>query len=110
MLIIRLQRIGKKHQPSYRIAVAEGRSKVGAPPTEDLGSYDPFTKKMTVNRERALHWIKMGAQPSSTVWNLFVREKVVEGASRAIKITKKKAAEGAAPAAAPAAAAQKPAA
>jgi small subunit ribosomal protein S16 len=95
MLVIRFQRIGKKHQPSYRIAVAERRSKVGAPPTEDLGSYDPLTKTATVKRERAAHWLKVGAQPSDTVWNLFVREKVVEGKARPIKIrAKESAAEG----------------
>lgn len=98
MLIIRLQRIGKKHQPSYRITVAERRSKVGAPPTEQLGSYDPFTKKASINKERVAHWLKVGAKPSDTVWNLFVREKAVEGKTRPIKMSKKKSEEGAAPA------------
>ncbi len=90
MLIIRLQRIGKKHQPSYRITVCERRSKVGAPPTEQLGSYDPFTKKASINKERVAHWLKVGAKPSDTVWNLFVREKAVEGKARPIKMSKKK--------------------
>ncbi|MBM3257569.1 MAG: 30S ribosomal protein S16 [Candidatus Liptonbacteria bacterium] len=110
MLVIRLQRIGKKHQPSYRIAVAERRSKVGAPPTEDLGSYEPSSKKITVNKERVAHWIKVGAQPSATIWNLFVKEKVVEGKPRPVKINKPKTAEGAAPAASEAKPAEKPAA
>lgn len=98
MLVIRLQRIGKKHQPSYRLAVAEGRSKVAAPPTEDVGSYDPFSKKATINGERVTHWIKMGAQPSPTVWNLLVREKLVSGATRPIKMSKKKGSADAKPA------------
>ncbi len=45
MLAIKLQRGGKKHQPSYRLVVAEKRSKMAAPPVEDLGTYNPFTKK-----------------------------------------------------------------
>lgn len=91
MLVIRLQRIGKKHQPSYRIAVAERRSKVGGPPTEHLGSYDPFTKKAFINKDRAAHWLKVGAHPSDTVWNLFAREGVVAGPARPVKMKKKKA-------------------
>ena len=79
MLVIRFQRIGKKHQPSYRIAVAERRSKLGAPPVEDLGSYDPFAKKAALKGERIRHWLKMGAKPSPTVHNLLVKEGVAIG-------------------------------
>ena len=66
MLAIKLQRIGKKHQPSYRIVVAERRSKMAAPPVEDLGSYNPFTKAFAVKKDRVAHWMKMGAQPTVT--------------------------------------------
>src|SRR5580700_6630090 len=102
MLAIKLQRIGKKHQPSYRFVVAEKRSKMIAPPVEDLGSYNPFTKTATVNKERALHWIKMGAQPTVSVHNLLVAQGVV--ITPVIKVKMKKAvvapvAEAAAPAA-----------
>lgn len=95
MLVIRLQRIGKKHQPSYRVTVAERRSKVGAPPAEFLGLYNPSTKIVVMNGERVQYWMKKGAQPSATVWNLLVREKVVEGKARPIKTSKKKTKEGA---------------
>ena len=71
MLAIKLQRIGKKHQPSYRLVVAESRSKMAAPPVEDIGSYNPFTKAVTLKKERALHWMKMGAQPTVTAHNHF---------------------------------------
>ena len=101
MLAIKLQRIGKKHQPSYRVVVAERRSKLGAPPVEDLGSYDPFAKKTMVNADRVRHWIKMGAQPTASMHNLLVNEKVIEGAKMKIKMSIKKK-EEAAPAAAPA--------
>lgn len=74
MLVIRLQRIGKKHQPSYRIVVAEKRSKLIAPPVEDLGSYNPSTKNATINKERVKFWIEKGAQPSLTAHNLLVKQ------------------------------------
>ena len=88
MLAIKLQRIGKKHQPSYRLVVAEKRSKMAAPPVEDLGSYNPFTKATTIKKERVSHWVKMGAQPTVTAHNLLVKEGVVTGAKLAVKMPK----------------------
>lgn len=73
---------------------------------EDLGYKNPLTKKVSLNKERVLYWLKNGAQPSDTVHNLFVAEKIIEG--KKIKITnisgKKQAeiAEAAKKAAAPA--------
>lgn len=88
MLAIKLQRIGKKHQPSYRVVVAEKRSKMLAPPVEDLGSYDPRTKATTVKKERVLHWVKMGAQPTVTAHNLLVKEGAIIAPKRAVKMAK----------------------
>jgi len=88
MLAIKLQRIGKKHQPSYRVVVAERRSKMAAPPVEDLGSYDPRTKATTVKKERVLHWVKMGAQPTVTAHNLLVKQGTLTGAAIAVKMPK----------------------
>lgn len=89
MLAIKLQRIGKRHQPSYRIVVAEKRSKMAAPPVEDLGSYNPFTKAVTLNGERVSYWIKSGAQPTLTAHNLLVAQGVLSAPKRPVKIKKK---------------------
>jgi small subunit ribosomal protein S16 len=89
MLAIKLQRIGKKGQPSYRLVVAPKRSKMKAPPVEDLGAYNTFTKKAAFNSERITHWVKMGAQPTPTVQNLLVREKIVNMPKAKIKMNKK---------------------
>lgn len=89
MLIIRLQRVGKKHQPSYRIVVAERRSKLGGPPVEDLGSYSPFTKAVAVKKERVLHWMKNGAKPSVTIHNLLIKNKILEGKKLPVYMKKK---------------------
>lgn len=104
MLVIRLNRIGKRHQPSYRVVVSERRSKLGGPPVEDLGSYNPFTKAFAVRQERVRHWLEAGAKPTDTVHNLLVKQGVLTGEK--IKISIKKAepkpAEPVATAAAPA--------
>ncbi len=78
MLAIKLQRIGKKHQPTYRVVVAEKRSKMLAPPVEDLGSYDPKTKQAHLKAERASYWLGVGAQPTVTAHNLLVKQGVLK--------------------------------
>ncbi len=94
MLAIKLQRIGKKHQPSYRVVVAEKRSKLGGPPVEDLGSYDLRTKQLSVKKERVEHWTKVGAIATTTIWNLFVKHGVIAGKKTAVKMKKAKIVEG----------------
>lgn len=90
MLAIKLRRIGKKHQSAFRIVVAEKRSKVGGRYVEDLGFWNPRENKYGVNKERAEYWIKSGAQPSSTVHNLFVKSQAIKGDKIAVhKIVEK---------------------
>lgn len=89
MLTIRLQRIGRKHQPSYRLVVSERRSKLGGPPVEDLGYYNPFSKAIGFKQERIQHWLGIGAKATVTVHNLFVKQGVVSGPK--MKISMKKA-------------------
>lgn len=98
MLIIRLQRIGKKHQPSYRLVVAERRSKLGAPPVEDLGSYNPQSKQTTIKKDRVLYWVGNGAKPSITAHNLLVKEGVLNSPKIQLKIKVVTKAEEVAPA------------
>ncbi|OGY99412.1 MAG: 30S ribosomal protein S16 [Candidatus Liptonbacteria bacterium RIFCSPLOWO2_01_FULL_52_25] len=88
MLAIKLQRVGKKHQPSFRVVVAERRSKLNGPPVEDLGSYDIRVKKLDAKKDRVEHWLKMGAQPTTTVWNLLVTHKLADGKKIAVKMKK----------------------
>lgn len=88
MLAIKLQRIGKKHQPSYRLVVAEARSKMAAPPVEDLGSYNPSTKATTFKKDRVTHWVKMGAQPTVTVHNLLVGQGILTSSKIKVKMPK----------------------
>lgn len=90
MLVIRLQRIGKIHQPSFRVVVAEKRSKLGGPPVEDLGFFDPFKKAGSIKKDRVLHWLKNGVQITPTVWNMLVSKGIVKGPRISIKLRKSK--------------------
>ncbi|HHT27817.1 MAG TPA: 30S ribosomal protein S16 [Firmicutes bacterium] len=77
---IRLKRIGGKKRPYYRFVVADSRNARGGTSIEELGSYDPLSNpsKVQVNAERALYWLKQGAQPSDTVRRLFEKNGVLE--------------------------------
>lgn len=69
MVRIRLRRVGRKKQPSYRIVVADSRSPRDGRYIEIIGFYNPRTEPatMTIKEERALYWLQMGAQPSDAV-------------------------------------------
>jgi len=81
MLVIRLLRTGKKNQPSFRIVVVEKeRSSTSGRYTEEVGFYNPLTKEKILKGERIKYWISVGAQPSDTIHNMLVSEKIIEGA------------------------------
>lgn len=62
MLKIKLAPRGKTHQITYRIVVAEDRSKLNGPVIDDLGFYTPQTKTIELNKQKMADWIKKGAQ------------------------------------------------
>lgn len=66
MLSIRLRRIGKKGRASFRVVVAEARSKAKSKFVEDLGWIDPHTDKFEINKERVSYWMGNGARPTET--------------------------------------------
>ena len=67
-VVIRLARFGAKHQPRYRIAVADHRRSVKGKYIEILGYYHPDEdKKVELDLVKAQDWIKKGAQPSERV-------------------------------------------
>ncbi len=82
MLRIRLWRMGKKHQPSYRIVVMDSRSPRDGGYIEQLGHYNPRTEPATIeiNTEKAAEWIKNGAQPSEPVSRMLRNLGVLEKA------------------------------
>ncbi len=70
MVKIRLKRLGYKKNPSYRIVAIDSRSKREGAPIEELGYYNPKTKEMKLNVERAKSRLSQGAQASETVMYL----------------------------------------
>jgi small subunit ribosomal protein S16 len=73
MVRIRLRRIGLRHQPSYRIVVADKEAPRDGRFLEIIGSYNPRTNPSTVQlkEERVYHWMGVGAQPSESVMQIF---------------------------------------
>ncbi len=91
MLIIRLNRIGKKNKPYFRVVVTEKSAAAQSGKfLEIVGSYDPHQKKAVFKEERVKHWLGCGAQTSDTVHNLLVKYKVIKGEKRKKKISVKK--------------------
>ena len=93
MLMIRLQRIGKKKSPSYRLVVSEKTKDTQAGSPEILGIYNPVQdpKITELKADRIKHWISKGAQPSETVNNLLIKEGVIEGKKmKSVAITNKR--------------------
>ena len=72
MLKIRLRRTGARHQPSYRVVVADSRAARDGAFVDHLGHYNPRTDPPTVviDEEKALKWLRQGAQPSDAVRQL----------------------------------------
>lgn len=77
--MIRLQRKGKKHQASYRLAVGEKKSKLNGEQLEDLGWFNPHLNKSEFNKERIEFWLQRGAQMSATVNNLLLKAGIIKG-------------------------------
>jgi small subunit ribosomal protein S16 len=75
MLVIRLRRAGSKKRPFFRVVVTDSRAARDSSFVEVLGHYNPRTKPETLelDRERLAHWLKQGAQPSSTIETMLQR-------------------------------------
>jgi len=92
MLSIRLSRVGKKNQPSYRVIVSEKTKDPWGDYLEILGFYNPRVSAEITNlkKERLEYWLSKGAKLSATVNNLLVNQGVIkETKVRIVKIKKK---------------------
>lgn len=102
MLTIRLTRVGRKNDPSFRVIVIDSKRKVKAGNyLEMLGSYDPRVDRVELKADRIKHWMSHGAQVSDTVHNLLVTKKIID--AKKINILPAFKAPEVAPVAAPAA-------
>jgi small subunit ribosomal protein S16 len=74
-LVIRLRRQGARKKPFFRIVVAESSSPRDGRCVAQIGTYDPASDppKVSLKADQVERWLKVGAQPSSTVKNLLGR-------------------------------------
>ena len=83
MLIIRLQRTGRRNLAEFRVVLTEHkRSAKTGNVLSVLGNYNPHTNTVTVDAEAVKGWIAKGAQVSDTVHKLFISEGIIEGKKR----------------------------
>ncbi|GJQ28546.1 MAG: hypothetical protein HBSAPP03_04300 [Phycisphaerae bacterium] len=82
MVRLRMQRLGRKNRPYYRIGAAEKRTRRNGPLIELLGTYDPLekdaAKQITLNAERVKYWLGKGAQPSDTVRDMLAKRGLID--------------------------------
>ena len=80
MVKIRLRRVGSKKKPSYRLVVADVRAPRDGAFISIIGYYNPLTDPETVviNEEKALNWLKQGAQPTATAARLLAKAGIIE--------------------------------
>ena len=88
MLTIRLTRVGKKKDGSFRVIVVESKRKVQPGNyLEMVGSYDPRVDTVSLKADRIKYWMSMGATVSDTVHNLLVSQKIID--AKKITVPKK---------------------
>ena len=78
MLKLRLKRIGRKRSPSYRLVIMENTSRRDGRPIEELGYYDPISKKYKLETEKIKKWLNYGVKPTITVLSLLKKAKIIE--------------------------------
>lgn len=89
MLMMRLQRVGRKNDPSYRIVVTDKRTGPKSDKHVDrLGSYNPKMNHVQIDAVKAKEWLAKGVQPSGTVHNILVSQKIID--SKKINVLPKK--------------------
>ena len=87
MVKIRLMRVGRLHQVSFRIVACDEQAQRDGNVLEMLGTYNPKakdeTKQLALNPERIVHWLSVGAQPTPTVAKLMKKKGIKASEVRA---------------------------
>jgi len=78
MLKIRLQRTGRKHEPTFRLVLTDSKNATRSGRFKEiLGSYDARKSTDAIKSDRVKYWLSMGANPTATVHNLLVTHKIL---------------------------------
>ncbi len=96
MVRIRMQRVGRRHVPFFRINAIDKQIKRDGKVLENLGWYNPSakdeSKQLLLNDERVKHWLAMGARPSDTMMDILSKRNLVDAAAwKAVRDTRAKA-------------------
>lgn len=96
MVRIRLRRMGKTKQPSYRVVIADQRSPRDGKFIEIIGHYNPVQqpKVLEIKGDRARYWLGVGAQPTDTVVRLLKQVQVLDAEGNVIEAPAVEAAAG----------------
>ncbi len=80
MVKIRLRRMGRRNRPFYRVVVADSRSPRDGKFIDIIGHYNPLTDPATISidGEKALKWLRYGAQPTDTVRSLLSKLGIID--------------------------------
>ena len=91
MLKIRLQRVGRKHEPTFRLVLTDSKNSTKSGKLlEILGNYDSRHREDSVFKlERVAYWISKGAQVSDTIHNLLIDKKIISGKKKNVLLLKK---------------------
>ena len=80
MLKIRLQRIGRKNDPSFRAVLTDSKNRTKSGKfLEILGTYNPKAGEKNLLTERIKYWMSQGAKCSDTMHNFLVHDKIIDG-------------------------------
>ena len=75
---IRLKRMGSKKNPFYRVVVADERAPRDGSFIDEIGYYNPMSKELKLNNDKANEWIGKGAQPTDTARALLKKSGAIE--------------------------------
>lgn len=77
MLKLRLKRIGRKGSPSYRLVIMENTTRRDGRPIEQVGYYNPISKKSKLDKDKIKKWLSYGVKPTTTVSNLLKKAEIL---------------------------------
>ena len=77
MLKLRLKKIGRKRLPSYRLVIMENSARRDGRPVEEVGYYDPISKKYNFDVNKIKKWLMYGVQPTKTVSALLKKAEIL---------------------------------
>jgi small subunit ribosomal protein S16 len=77
MLKLRLKKMGRKRQPSYRLVIMETRNRRDGRAIDEVGYYNPITKELSFESEKIIKWLENGVKPTDTVKALLKKAKIL---------------------------------